>query len=92
MKRNNLFLGVFFVFLGVFFLLNNLNIINFSVWTAMIDLWPLLLVIFGVHLISNKPIIQVISWIIFFGAIILYSVFKQDSGAQFNIYNFKGFF
>lgn len=92
MKRTNLFLGVFFVFLGVFFLLNNLNIIHFSIWNALFDLWPLFLVIFGVHMISNKPVVQIISWIIFFGTIILYAIFKQDSGIPFNLYNFKGFF
>ena len=92
MKRNNLFLGVFFVFLGLFFLLNNLNIINFSIWTAIIDLWPLFFVIFGVHLISNKPIVQIVSWIMFFGIIIIYAIFKQDANVPFSIYNFRGFF
>ena len=77
MKKNNLFLGVFFVFLGLFFLLNNLNIINFSIWNALFDLWPLFLVIFGAHLISNKPLVQIISWTLFFGATNSYQKHRQ---------------
>ncbi len=77
MKRKNFFLGIVFVFLGVFFLLNNLNIINFSVWNALFDLWPLFFVILGIHLISNKPAVTAISWILFFTVIILYAIYMQ---------------
>lgn len=92
MKRKNLFLGVFFVFLGIFFLLNNLNIIHFSIWVALFDLWPLFLVILGIQLISNKPLVQITSWVLFFGTIILYTILKQHSGIPSTFYNFKEFF
>lgn len=92
MKRNNLFLGVFFIFIGAFFLLNNLDIINFSIWNALFDLWPLFIVIFGVHLISDKPVVQIVSWTLFFGTIILYAIFKQSNDMPINFHNFKHFF
>ena len=89
MKRKNLFLGMFFVFLGVFFLLNNFNIINFSVWTAILDLWPLFLVLLGVHLISTNPLINIISWIAFFVIIILYAIFMQNGGLNLNLFDLR---
>ena len=80
---------MFFVFLGVFFLLNNFNIINFSVWTAILDLWPLFLVLLGVHLIATKPLINVIGWILFFIIIILYAVFMQEGSLKFNLFDLR---
>lgn len=77
MRRKNFFLGIIFVFLGAFFLLNNLNIIDFSVWNALFDLWPLFFVILGIHLISDRPIVTAISWILFFTVIILYAIYMQ---------------
>lgn len=92
MKRNNLFLGIFFIFLGTFFLLNNLNIIDFSVWNAIFDLWPLFFVIFGIHLLSKNPIVNLVSWIAFFAIIIIYAIFKQDAAIPFNFFNFNELF
>ncbi len=89
MKRNNLFLGVFFVFLGVFFLLNNLNIINFSIWNAIVDLWPLFFVMFGVHLISDKPWVSIFSWIVFFAIIILYAISIENNNLNLELFNLK---
>ncbi len=89
MKRKNLFLGMFFVFLGIFFLLNNFNIINFSVWTAILDLWPLFLVLLGVHLIATKPLINIISCIVLFVIIILYAIFMQNGGLNFNLFDLR---
>ena len=88
MKKNSLFLGVFFIFIGAFLLLNNLNLLNFSVWGAISDLWPLIFVVFGVHLISNKTSISLVTWIVFFAIIILYAIFKQhgDMIIQRNIF------
>lgn len=91
MRRNNLFLGIVFVFLGVFFLLNNLNIIDFSVWNALFDLWPLFFVILGIHLISSRPIVTAISWILFFSVIILYAIYMQD-GINFETFRINQYF
>lgn len=91
MRRKNLFLGIFFVFLGVFFLLNNLNIISFSIWNALFDLWPLFFVMLGVHLISNRPSVTIISWIIFFSIIILYAISIQNSNLNLDMFNIRQF-
>ena len=89
MKRNNLFLGIFFVFLGIFFLLSNFNIINFSLWSAIFDLWPLFFVMMGIHLISRKKSVIIISWIIFFTIIILYAVNFSGGALDFNTFNIR---
>lgn len=87
MKRKNLFLGVFFVFLGIFFLLNNLNIINFSIWNALFDLWPLFFVMLGVHLISNKTSVTIFSWIVFFAIILLYAISIENGSLNLEFFN-----
>lgn len=89
MKKGNLFLGVFLIFLGIFFLLNNLNIIDFSIWATIFDLWPLFLVMLGIHLISRKQTITIISWIIFFLIIIIYTINTQGNLFNIEMFNFK---
>lgn len=91
MKRKNLILGMFFVFLGIFFLLSNLNIINFSIWNAIFDLWPLFLIMIGIHLISNKTRVTIISWIVFFAIIVLYAINVGDNQIDFKQFNLKNF-
>ena len=41
--------GALLTAFGVLFLLNNLDVVRFSVW----DLWPLFLILFGVHLLMQ---------------------------------------
>ena len=91
MKRKNLILGMFFVFLGIFFLLSNLNIINFSIWNAIFDLWHLFLIMIGIHLISNKTRVTIISWIVFFAIIVLYAINVGDNQIDFKQFNLKNF-
>lgn len=91
MKRRNLFLGVFLIFLGIFFLLNNLNIIDFSIWSAIFDLWPLFLVMLGIHLISTKQSVTIISWALFFLIIIIYAINTQGNFLNIEMFNFKNF-
>ena len=87
MRRKNLFLGILFVFLGVFFLLNNLNIIDLSIWHAIIDLWPLFFVMIGIHMISNKSSVTIISWVVFFAIIILYSISLENTIVSLGLLN-----
>lgn len=91
MKRNNLFLGIFFVFLGVFFLLSNFNIISFSIWSAIFDLWPLFFVMVGIHLITRKQSIKILSWIVFFAIIILYAMNYGGVNLDLNFFNIKNY-
>ncbi len=90
-RRNNLFLGIFFVFLGVFFLLSNFNIINFSISAAIFDLWPLFFVMLGIHLISRKKLVKTISWIVFFAIIILYAINYGGGNIDLNLFNIKNY-
>lgn len=91
MKRNNLFLGIFFVFLGVFFLLSNFNIINFSIWSAIFDLWPLFFVMVGIHLISGKRSVKALSWIVFFAIVIFYAMNYNGGNLDLNLFNIKNY-
>ena len=88
MKKNNLYIGVAFVFMGLILLLNNLGILDFSFWHSIYDLWPLLLVVFGVHLMTNKPSAKIASWALFFIILIIYGMYKQNGTVIFNLNSF----
>lgn len=40
MRRSNLWVGIIFILLGVFFLLNNFNILDFSIVSIISRFWP----------------------------------------------------
>jgi len=63
MKYKNIFWGVVLIILGVLFILKNFNIIQFN-WVYLIELWPLLLVFWGISLIPIKEIIKLFLYII----------------------------
>ncbi|MGF7056587.1 LiaF transmembrane domain-containing protein [Brassicibacter mesophilus] len=83
MKKNSIFLGVFFIFIGLFWLLSNMGLITWSIWEAVVDLWPLVFVIIGISIIFNdKNIIKSIAWIIFLVIIFAYGFFIQYNENQ----------
>jgi len=63
MKYKNIFWGVVLIILGVLFILKNFNIIQFN-WVYLIELWPLLLVFWGISLIPIKEIIKLFLYLI----------------------------
>ena len=76
MDNRKLTVGVILIILGILFLLANLGYISFDVLFGILDLWPLLLVVAGVNILFNKkPIIVLVTWVIFFAALILYGIF-----------------
>lgn len=87
--------GLFLIILGGLFLLVNLGYISFNIFFSILDLWPLLLVVAGVNIIFNKrPIVALITWIIFFIILILYGSFyggrdMGSSGENINTSFFK---
>lgn len=52
MKRDRLFTGMLLLCIGILFLLDNFNVINFH-WSNILSLWPLLLIVSGVNLITS---------------------------------------
>lgn len=79
-KDDRLGFGLTLVTVGVIWLLFKFNILSFSIIDAIIDLWPLLLVVAGVNLIfNNKSIITFITWVLFLGILIWYGQFGNMS-------------
>ena len=76
MNNKKLVSGTILIILGILFLLANLGYISFDMLFGIFDLWPLLFVIAGINIIFNKkPIIVLITWIMFFIILILYGTF-----------------
>lgn len=76
MNNKRLVSGIILIILGILFLLSNLGYISFDVLFGIFDLWPLLFVIAGINILFNKkPIVILITWIIFFVILILYGIF-----------------
>lgn len=59
MENRNIFWGVLLVAIGGLFILDNLDLINFS-FSALVGLWPLLLVIWGMSILPVKAIYKTV--------------------------------
>jgi len=46
-------LPLVFIAAGVILLLNSLDIVNWSVWSQISRLWPILVILFGLQLLWN---------------------------------------
>ncbi|HNQ59989.1 MAG TPA: DUF5668 domain-containing protein [Bacteroidales bacterium] len=66
-KFRNVFWGVILLIIGVIFALRNFGIIHFT-WRAVFDLWPILLILWGISILPAKPVLKMILGI-FTGAI-----------------------
>lgn len=65
--------GIILIGIGILFLLSNFGIIQWSIFNVFLQLWPLILIVIGINLILKKNrIIIVITWLLFFMAIIAY--------------------
>ncbi len=54
---NNLFWGTLLILLGLCFLGVNLGYIDSKVWGTLLDLWPILLIVWGINiLVKNTPL------------------------------------
>lgn len=53
-RRRSVVLPAVLILLGVLLLLNNLGLINWSVWTAIARFWPLVLIALGLELILGR--------------------------------------
>lgn len=81
MDHKKVFWGVLFIFIGLVFVLKNLSILDFS-WYQFINLWPLLLIIWGVSMLPVKGFVKLI---LSFAILVLgvYLVHRYDSGYWF---------
>ena len=53
-RRGGLFGPVILIGLGVVFLLNNLGILDWSVWEVIVRLWPVLLIAAGLDVLIGR--------------------------------------
>ncbi len=70
MKANKIFKGLTLLLIGIIFLANTLDILEWSVWSNILNLWPLLLVSLGVSLIFRGKSLSFIGPLIIFLGII----------------------
>jgi len=69
-------LGLTLISFGVIWLLFKFNILTFSIFGAISDLWPLLLVVAGVNMIfHSKKIITFLTWMLFIAVLVWYGQF-----------------
>jgi hypothetical protein len=62
--------GLVIILIGIILLLNNFNILNWSVWINILRLWPILLISLGLSLIFRKRLSWLAPLIILIGIII----------------------
>ena len=70
-RAASLFFPVLLIIVGIVFLLNNLGVLPWSIWLALGELWPVILILFGLELIlgRDKPGLAAV-----IGAIVLVAV------------------
>lgn len=84
MKANKIIKGLILLFIGIIFLANTLDILEWSVWSNILKLWPLLLVSLGLSLLFRGKSLSFMGPLIIFLGIIL------GVGASYMGINFEG--
>lgn len=86
MNYKKVFWGVVLVVLGILLILKNTGVIFFS-WHAIWQLWPLLLILWGISMIPIKDYLKlIISLVILFGSIGFYYTQKDKLDDGFDIH------
>mgnify|MGYP000875204435 FL=1 len=90
MKSRGIGVGVFLLLVGAVLLLINLGVINWSIFDAILDLWPLFLVVIGINIIAGKrQAVKIIAWVLLLAVLITYGYinmerYKRDKGQDGN--------
>ena len=64
MKYKNIFWGIVLIAIGILFILKNVNLLHFN-WVMIFQLWPLLLIFWGISIIPVKEYIKFILMLVF---------------------------
>lgn len=86
MKNRNLVLGIILISLGALWFLDNLSMIDFSIsylFGGLRDLWPLILVVLGISVMSKNKRVEQFVWILFLIILIVYSMLTHYNGSIF---------
>jgi len=89
MENRNVFWGVLLVAIGGLFILNNMDILDFS-FKALIGLWPLLLVGWGISILPLKSVYKTTASIVIIIAALVYAS-TSDRDFWWENHNFKSF-
>jgi len=84
MKANKIFKGFTFLLIGIILLANTLEILEWSVWSNIIKLWPLLIVSLGLSLIFRGKSLS------FMGPLIIFLGIIAGVGASYVGISFEG--
>ena len=84
MKANKIVDGLTLLLIGIILLANTLNILEWSVWSNIIKLWPLFLVSWGISLIFRGKSLS------FLGPLIIFLGIIVGVGASYMGINFEG--
>jgi len=84
MKANKIIKGLIFLLIGTILLANTLEILEWSVWSNLIRLWPLLIVSLGLSLIFRGKSLS------FMGPLIIFLGIIVGVGASYMGINFEG--
>ena len=83
MSVSSIAVGILFIALGCFWLLSNLGILSWSIWSfveGFLQLWPMIFILLGVNIIfKDKKIIRIISWFLFFSIIITSGIYHEKT-------------
>ncbi len=80
MKSRNIGLGIFIICIGALWLLMSLDVINWSVFDSLYDLWPLVFVAVGLSILFRKSsVARVLVWVLFIVVLVGYGV-AADQG------------
>lgn len=78
MRNRNIGFGIFLLFIGVILLLINFGIIGWSIFDALSEFWPAILIVIGVNIIfKHNEIVKAVVWILFLAALIAYSFYYK---------------
>ena len=84
MKGNRIIKGLTFLLIGTILLANTLEILEWSVWSNILNLWPLLIVSLGLSLIFRGKSLS------FMGPLIIFLGIIVGVGASYMGINFEG--
>jgi predicted membrane protein len=85
MDYKKVFWGILFILVGLLFVLKNMNILDFS-WYQFLNLWPLLLILWGIAMLPIKGFVKLILSL----AMVLLGVYlvnKYDRGSWFEFHS-----
>ena len=93
MKYKNILWGVILMGIGILFILRNMGMIHFQ-WRIILQLWPLLLVIWGISIIPVKEYIKLILSVVAIIVALVVISYNQnnvysDWGFHFSNYKWK---